>query len=99
MEAFLLGYSLESKAFRVYVIDHKKVIESLNVTFNYNKLPKHSNRRSHWNSEVREYVLSSVPDSDSDELVVVDENNGTGGDVLDTGGENHSSTSLRLYYF
>ena len=34
-----LGYSLESKAYKVYVIDHKKVIESMNVTFDNKKLP------------------------------------------------------------
>ena len=38
-EGIFLGYSLESKAYRVYVIDHKKVIESMNVTFDDNKLP------------------------------------------------------------
>ena len=38
-EGIFLGYSLESKAYRVYVIDHKKVIESMNVTFDVNKLP------------------------------------------------------------
>ena len=39
-EGIFLGYSLESKAYRVYVIDHKKVIESMNVTFDDNKLPR-----------------------------------------------------------
>ena len=38
-EGIFLGYSLESKAYRVYVVDHKKVIESMNVTFDDNKLP------------------------------------------------------------
>ena len=38
-EGIFLGYSLESKAYMVYVIDHKKVIESMNVTFHDNKLP------------------------------------------------------------
>ena len=38
-EGIFLGYSLESKAYRVYVIDRKKVIESMNVTFDDNKLP------------------------------------------------------------
>ena len=38
-EGIFLGYLLESKAYRVYVIDQKKVIESMNVTFDYNKLP------------------------------------------------------------
>ena len=38
-EGIFLGYSLESKSYRVYVIDHKKLIESMNVTFDDNKLP------------------------------------------------------------
>ena len=38
-EGIFLGYSVESKAYRVYVIDHKKVIESMNVTFDDNNLP------------------------------------------------------------
>ena len=38
-EGIFLGYSLESKAFRVYVIDYKKVVERLNVTFDDYKLP------------------------------------------------------------
>ena len=38
-EGIFLGYSLESKAYRVYMIDNKKVIESMNVTFDDNKLP------------------------------------------------------------
>ena len=36
-EGILLGYSLESKAYRVYVISDKRVIESLNVTFDDSK--------------------------------------------------------------
>ena len=38
-EGNFLGYSLESKGYRVYMIDHKKVIENMNVTFDDNKLP------------------------------------------------------------
>ena len=38
-KGIFLGYFLESKTFRVYFIDHQKVIESMNVTFNYTKLP------------------------------------------------------------
>ena len=37
-EGIFLGYSLESKSYRVYEIDHKKVIESINLTFDDNKL-------------------------------------------------------------
>ena len=32
-KGIFLGYSLESKAYRVYVIDHKKVIERLECDF------------------------------------------------------------------
>ena len=38
-EGIFLGYSMESKAYRVHVIGQKKVIESMNVTFDDNKLP------------------------------------------------------------
>ncbi|XP_074374207.1 uncharacterized protein LOC141714594 [Apium graveolens] len=38
-EGIFLGYSLESKAYRVFVIDDIKVVESLNVTFDDTKLP------------------------------------------------------------
>ena len=37
-ECTFLGYSLEFKASRVYLIDHQKVIESMNVTFDDTKL-------------------------------------------------------------
>ena len=39
-EGIFLGYSLESKAYRVFMINDKKVIESLNVTFDDTKLPR-----------------------------------------------------------
>lgn len=38
-EGIFLGYSLESKPYRVYVISDKKVIESLNIKFDDNKSP------------------------------------------------------------
>ena len=37
-EGKFLDYSMESKAYMVYVINHKKVIESMNITFDDNKL-------------------------------------------------------------
>ena len=37
-EGIFLGYSLESKAYRVYLIDHQKVIECMNVMFDDTKL-------------------------------------------------------------
>ena len=38
-EGIFLSYSMESKAYRVYLIEHQKVIESMNVTFDDTKLP------------------------------------------------------------
>ena len=38
-EGIFFGYSMESKAYRFYVIDQKKVIESINITFDDDKLP------------------------------------------------------------
>ena len=69
MKAYFLGYSLESKAFRVYVIDHKKVIESLNVTFDDYKLPSIQIEDSTETLKF-ENMPDSEPDSDSDEPVV-----------------------------
>ena len=39
LEAIFLGYSLERTAYRVYVIDHQKVMESMDVTFDDNNYP------------------------------------------------------------
>ena len=38
-EGIFLGYSLESKAYRVYLINDDKLIESINVRFDDTKLP------------------------------------------------------------
>ena len=38
-EAIFLGYSLERTTYRVYVIDHQKVMESMNVTFDDKSYP------------------------------------------------------------
>ena len=39
-EAIFLGYSLERTTYKVYVIDHQKVMESVNVTFYDNNYPR-----------------------------------------------------------
>ena len=36
LKAIFLGYSLERTAYRIYVIDHQKVMESMDVIFNDN---------------------------------------------------------------
>ena len=38
-EGIFFGYSMESKEYKVYVIDQKKLIESINVTFDDDNLP------------------------------------------------------------
>ncbi|KAL8148922.1 hypothetical protein AgCh_006069 [Apium graveolens] len=38
-EAIFLGYSLEKTAYKVYVIDQKKIMESTDMTFDDNKCP------------------------------------------------------------
>ena len=38
-EGIFLGYSLEAKAYRIYVIDQQKVVDTLNVTFDDTKHP------------------------------------------------------------
>ena len=90
-EGIFLGYSLESKALRVYVIEHKKVIESLNVTFDDNKLPSIQIEDPTETLEF-ENMSNSEPDSNFDEPVAADGNNNTGGNDPNTGGENHTST-------
>ena len=90
-EGIFLGYLLESKAFRLYVIDYKKVVESLNVTFDDYKLPSIQIEDS-----TETLKFENMPDSelgsDSDETEDVIRINYIGGDDPDTGGENHSST-------
>ena len=63
-EGIFLGYSLESKAYRVYVIDHKKVIESMNVTFYDNKLPS---IQAEENTETSRFDNLILEDSDTEE--------------------------------
>ena len=63
-EGIFLGYSLESKAYRVYVIDHKKVIESMNVTFDDNKLPS---IQAEDNTETLKFDNLILEDSDTEE--------------------------------
>ena len=68
-EGIFLGYSLESKDYRVYLIDHQKVIESMNVTFDDTKLPSLQREKE---SESLEF--KNLPDyylGDEGELVVV----------------------------
>ena len=92
-EGIFLGYSLESKAFRVYVIDDRsEVVESLNVTFDDYKLPSLQTEDS---TETLEF--KNMPDSEfdcdlEDDLKLLLETMSTGGDDPGTGGENHSST-------
>ena len=90
-EGIFLGYSLESKAFRVNVIEDKKVVESLNVTFVDYKLPSLQTEDSTETLEFKN-MSGSEFNSDLDEPEAVIGNNGTGGDEPGTGGENHSST-------
>ena len=68
-EGIFLGYSLESKAYKVYLIDHQKVIESMNVTFDDTKLPSLQREKEYESLE-----FENLPDyylGDEDELVVV----------------------------
>ena len=91
-EGIFLGYSLESKAFRVYVIEHKKVIESLNVTFDDNKLPS-IQTEDPTESLKFDNMIDSDADSDTDVPVAADGNNDNGGDDPDTNGGDSSGTS------
>ena len=63
-EGIFLGYSLESKAYRVYVIDHEKVIESMNVTFDDNKLPS---IQAEYSTEILKFDNLILEDNDIEE--------------------------------
>ena len=69
-EGIFLGYSLDSKAYRVYVIDHKKVIESMNVTFDDNKLPSIQIKDTTKTLKFDDLILE---DNDNEEPDVVEE--------------------------
>ena len=69
-EGIFLGYSLESKAYRVYVIDHKKVIESMNVTFDDNKFPSIQIKDT---TETLKFDNMILEDSDNEEPDVAEE--------------------------
>ena len=73
-EGIFLGYSLESKAYRVYVIEHQKVVESLNVTFDDTKLPSLQRDKD---SEVLEFQnMTECTNEEEDEPVITTGNNG-----------------------
>ena len=63
-EGIFLGYSLEFKAYRVYVIDHKKVIENMNVIFDDNKLPS---IQAEDNTETLKFYNLILEDNDTEE--------------------------------
>ena len=69
-EGIFLGYSLESKAYRVYVIDHKKVIESMNVTFDDNKIPSIQVKDT---TETLKFDNLILEDSDNEEPKAVED--------------------------
>ncbi|XP_074323206.1 uncharacterized protein LOC141660144 [Apium graveolens] len=73
-EGIFLGYSLESKAYRVFVIDDSKVVESLNVTFDDTKLPSIQKEDSNDHLSVED--LSD--DEDEPEFVPNRDSNGDG---------------------
>ena len=67
------------------------MIESLNITFDDNKLPSIQTEDPTETLKF-ENMYDSENDSYSNEPVAADGNNGTGGNDPDTRGENHSST-------
>ena len=69
-EGIFLGYSMESKAYMVYVIDHKKVIESINVSFDDNKLPS---IQIEDNTETLKFDNMVLEDSDNEKLDAAEE--------------------------
>ena len=100
-EGIFLGYSLESKAYRVYLIDHQKVIESMNVMFDDTKLPSLQREKEYESLE-----FENLPDyylGDEKEPVVISgavitnayvETDPSGGSV---GKNTQSQTSTQSY--
>ncbi|KAL8147637.1 hypothetical protein AgCh_005094 [Apium graveolens] len=76
-EFIFLGYSLESKAYIVYVMSDQKVVESLNVTFDDAKLPS---IQKEYDSDIID--VEDLSDRE-DEPEVVPDNNDNGNDLDD----------------
>ena len=91
-EGIFLGYSLESKAYRVYVIDHKKVIESMNVTFDDNKL---QSIQAEDNTETLKFENLILEDSDTEEPEAAEDRqeNNTNNDVNEPSSGNDGGNS------
>ena len=94
-EGIFLGYSLESKAYRVYVIDHKKVIESMNVTFDDNKLPSIQDED---NTETLKFDNLILEDSDTEEPEVAEDHQeiDTNNDVNEPNSGNDGGSSENI---
>ncbi|XP_074323983.1 uncharacterized protein LOC141660901 [Apium graveolens] len=73
-EGIFLGYSLESKDYRIYMLSYQKVVKSLNVTFDNAKLPSIQKKDSSDNLNVEDLY------DDKDEPEVVPNNNDNGND-------------------
>ncbi|MGI4673465.1 hypothetical protein ACR2XN_28780 [Klebsiella pneumoniae] len=90
-EGIFLGYSLESKSYRVYVIEHQKVIESLNVTFDDTKLPSLQKEKD---SDILEFEnMMEYNIGGEDKPVVVTGNNGNNDDGPDSSTDNGGNSS------
>ncbi|KAK1384173.1 hypothetical protein POM88_021908 [Heracleum sosnowskyi] len=94
-EGIFLGYSLESKAYKVYVIEDKKMLESLNVTFDDTKRPGLQTRE---NSEslVFENLSGDLSDIEEEPEVVTvinnEDNDNDSGPSGDSGGNTQTTT-------
>ena len=91
-EGIFLGYLLESKAYMVYVIDHKKFIESINVTFDDNKLPS---IQAEDNTETLKFENLILKDSDTEEPEATEDRQeiDTNNDVNEPSSGNDGGTS------
>ena len=94
-EGIFLGYSLESKAYRVYVIEEKKVVESLNVTFDdTNKASLQTGENSE--SLVFENLSGDLSDNEEAPEVVPginnNDNDNDSGPSGDSGGNTNTTT-------
>lgn len=82
---------MESKSYRVYVIEHQKVIESLNVTFDDTKLPSLQKEKD---SDILEFEnMTEYNIGGEDKPVVVTGNNGNNDDGPDSSTDNGGNSS------
>ncbi|GJT42472.1 putative ribonuclease H-like domain-containing protein [Tanacetum coccineum] len=103
-EGFLVGYSLQSKAFRVYNLETKRVEENLHITFLENK-PNIAGKRPIWLFDL-DYLIDSMNyqpvslDNQANKHAGPQEANYNAGtnDIIDAGDSEKEAESTQDYF-